>query len=205
MARKFSARERVLTVLRGRTQKEAAKILRVSPRTIRRWKNEDVRPSNDYDKRLSRVAARERDRIRRDYKDRGEDLPPGGYIPEGHRRRLKNYVRGKPDGTYRDSEWLNYNVAEMTLQEILDLIKWGRDQGYTALQVIYHVPKGGTSLGGREYKKAGNAMTVPEDLTAEFFEDDAGILDYLNEVMFPGARDRGGKKRSIKFIAFLTD
>lgn len=101
-----SARDDVLLVLRGRTQKQAAQFLGVSERTIRRWKNEGVTPSPQHALVLKKAATHER-----------------RVLSQPTRRRLKEYVKGLPTGKTYQSDWLSYKVEGLSPSDIFSLVK----------------------------------------------------------------------------------
>lgn len=166
-APRYSARDNIMAVLQGRTQREAAAFLGVSERTIRRWKNEGVQPSRQHAPVLSQGAARARKSIR----DSARKIPtitpvPRIPVPPRVTRRTIHVrdIRGQPTGQMRLSDWASYDVRDMENTDIHVLLKWARDRN-AVIQITYHVPKGGTSLGGRELREGGNASTSLIDLT----------------------------------------
>lgn len=180
---------------------EAAKVLRVSVRTLRRWKNEGARPRAKTRQEKARVfrldklakkseAATQREitRDRRKHPDAlritRRDLP---VLPVGHRRRLKKYQRTKggrikPTGEEYDSSIVNYNVRGWTFREIAALVlqAW---RGKKPFQFVYEVPAGGSlpkSGRSKERKVKHTTRTGTAPIDPYGLETQAEVLDVLN-------------------------
>lgn len=93
----FSARENVWQLYQTRTISEIAKLLKVDRRTVQRWKNQDRKPSDKLEKKLTRAASREREERQAYNKQSGEDfkLPNVPVLPFGKRRFLKDKLSEK--------------------------------------------------------------------------------------------------------------
>lgn len=180
---------------------EAAKALRVSVRTLRRWKNEGTQPRartraekarvEKLDKAARKaegITAREIARDRRKHpkalRITKRDLP---VLPVGHRRRLKKYQRDKkgrirPTGDEYDSSIVNYNVRGWSFREIAALVLQAWKAG-KPFQFVYEVPAGGSLPKSgrsperkvRQTTRAGTAPIDPYGLQTQ-----AEVLDVLN-------------------------
>lgn len=134
---RYSARDRVVTILsQGLTQKQAAKLLGVSERTIRRWKNEGVKPLSTNDHKLSLVSSRIRKRERR------HGAPNLPVIPPTQRRKLREYQNGKWTGKYKWSDWLTHDVRKFSNDDIFTLLQVLRDQKATVQFLVKVVVRG---------------------------------------------------------------
>jgi transcriptional regulator with XRE-family HTH domain len=163
-----STRAQILTVLQRYSQREAAQRIGVSERTIRRWKNEGVEPVNEF------IALSLRDEFgtvkraikRRNLRETRGYEPIETEVPLLAERQLlqQRDKFGELTGERYDSDWVNYNVSRLDNKDILDALKLLRDRGET-VQIIYRIPPGGTSPGGRTFPKGGRGSTGAEDLT----------------------------------------
>lgn len=154
MARAPSNRERLLTLLQAYTQREAASILGVSERTVRRWKNQESTPTKNLDV-LQREAAKIRRRILRQPQryEQKFHVPRTPVVPIGERRSLRVYdSRGEWTGAYIESDWVNYDVRTWEPERIADLLAYLRDRGLTTIQLIYWRPAFTDSPTGRGRK-----------------------------------------------------
>lgn len=131
-----SARDDVLLVLRARRQKQAAQFLGVSERTIRRWKNEGVTPSLKNAPVLQKAALHER-----------------RVLSQPTRRRLNEYVKGKPTGKTYQSDWLSYQTEHLSPSDLFSLVKRVRGkkerEGYDELLaqfILMHVDERGKDI-----------------------------------------------------------
>jgi hypothetical protein len=195
--KRYTTRERALMLLETRTQKQAAKLLGVSDRTIRRWKNREVeRPIPVNEERLIARAARDRERLQREWHRAGHGirLPPRPRITvRASRQHIKQRdIQGRETGRYRDSEWLALHVHNLNNLEIARLLMQFKDQGEFAFQVKYRVPKGGLSPDPmkrqRPAKEAYTVRSRMEYLNA--FEDDTDLMmffDHIRNDNVPGA------------------
>ena len=121
----LSLRERVLLLLQNKTQKQAASILGISERTIRRVKNVE-----GYDTRVSKktesIIQSQSNNIIKKATSKRRSKDTESKLEWGRRRDLRNYktVRGKRlwDGSYRRSDWITYNVSFMSPRAILSLM-----------------------------------------------------------------------------------
>ncbi len=143
------------------TQAQAAKMLGISERQLRRYKNGErnaagqkyeVRAASERDARIHRVATKIRRGIldidRREIERTGSrqvvphDL---SVLPRGERRTLKVYKNGiwtgkgkkipDPEDFY-DSDWMNYDVRGMSRTQIFALLKFFVRRKAT-VQLIY--------------------------------------------------------------------
>lgn len=150
----------VALILETHTQKEAALLLNVSDRTIRRWKNEGSIPKPERVKRIN-IIAREEIKIRAASKKK--------HIP------IKLVRMTGGSYYYAVKGQTNWNMA-MLLKYIHSIAP----QGYPPLfRFIIRIPTGGTSPGGREYKQGGFYSTMAMSL--EHATTDNDYLDYIEE------------------------
>jgi transposase len=211
----YSVAARVALLLRDHTQKEIAKRLGVSERTIRRWKNEEkrspraraaVRPSVTVERLLTRESNRERRRIvsHDERLARGRQPVPKqlDVTPIGERRALRNYRQGKWDGTYRESAWINYDVSGLKMNTMLAMLRTyiGED---LSVQFIFRAALDEPGISGRVIKDASGrpaymrAASAPEYMGD--IEDESQLADMLDEnfnrpgrrAMYIAVHDRG--------------
>ena len=160
----FSAREKIVTLLQKHTQKEAAKILGVNERTIRRWKNEGSIPKINNDKILTQQSSK----VRRALYKQGS---PRIAIPlPTKKKKLREYVNGKWTGRYKKSSWLSYSVAKLSHHDIFNVLKTFRDQG-KKVQLVYR---------SSELKKK-RAVSAIEDLRGA---SDSELWEILFELLW---------------------
>jgi transcriptional regulator with XRE-family HTH domain len=157
----ISVRAQVLTALQKWTQKELAARIGVSERTIRRWKNENVQPALDFTRfalqdefSLVRRAIR-----RRTKREAPRADPPEVHVPLlGERRELIEYdERGHDTGGHYDSDWVNYNVSRLDMNEVFDILRELRDRAAT-VQIIFRVkqyPEGNRQLAAGSHQATG--------------------------------------------------
>lgn len=228
--RRYSLRDKLVTLtqatkfveVRGRpkmvpryTQADIAGKLGVSTRTIRRWKNEGVRPA-EYrpeilaaEKRLQREFERERKRVaaeagrdRRAHPNAPRLEKKLRVLPEGHRRQLKVYERGRDTGRTRSSEWINYDVRAWNVREIFDVVKALRDEG-RIIQLVYKIPKGARyprdarGRPGKVVTKTTRTGSPPLDLSNL---DDGELMDFLLQYV---DAEKGPKARSLVYVSAL--
>jgi transcriptional regulator with XRE-family HTH domain len=145
------------------TKAELARRLGVSARTVSRWLNDEAKPSPETMQRIDKTLRKEYKRVR-DTADRinrhFDARPPRMAIPiAGERRMLHKYDRyGKDTGELEASDWVNYDVRTYDVQTIFDMLR-GLKEKRRVIQLIYKIPKGGTSLGGKEYEGGGRSST----------------------------------------------
>jgi hypothetical protein len=72
----------------------------------------------------------------------------------------------------------------MSMQDIRAILRWLRDRD-RIVRVIYKIPKGGTSLGGRDYLKGGQSSTEWEADFGMFTDDE---IDAWMGDLFAGHR-----------------
>lgn len=197
MARRspYSARERVLVLLQQRTQKEVARILGVSDRTVRRWKNESVVPVERHDAALTHESNRERRRLTIHNKRLSHGKQPAmrdvPVIPVGVRRALKEYKNGKFTGRFRESEWVNYSVEKLSQRDVFALVGSMRRQ-FLVVQFIFDANKDDPAATGRFIiDKVGNVrkirgVSVPQDMSV--VESDADVADLIAPYYPPNPR-----------------
>jgi len=236
VARKRTVRAQLLTLLarerktwnrqarkhemRRPTQVRVARELKISERTLRRWKNEGVEPSRSRPqsqravRRLAETSGRElerlttillRDRMRhpKALKVKREKLPT---LPPMHRRELKRYrfdrERGRTvaTGETYESNWANYDVSGWQFKEIAEFLfqVW---RGKRPFQFVYEVPAGGSlpASGGkpaRRVRKKTRSATAPINPGA--FETEDELLTFLAQYI---GFERTVKGRRLLFIA----
>lgn len=164
MSIKYSVSEKLALLLSGATQKQVALKLGVSERTVRRWKNEDVKPLASNARNLTKSFKSAR---------KTKEHAPAA------RRDLREYdQKGKWTGRYRKSDWLNYDTSFMAPKSIFNLIKRVRDKnareegGELLVQLIMKVE---TLTGAKQ-----NARTAIVDLS-EF--DDVDIWEWIESAL----------------------
>jgi len=188
MANRRSTREKILTLLQDHTQAEVAKRLRVSTRTIRRWKNDGVNPVAHNAKRLSNAVSRTISQIKKMdseygvvYKKTGKVLRkpiPTVNLPIqliGRRRVMHDIVTGEP----RLSENVFFLVDKLSEKDIHNFLKTIRDSGkYDAYMLIGIVPYGGTSPEGSQLSVGDRFGHVPE----QFFYKQKGRIQKISDI-----------------------
>lgn len=209
MAKRLSFEVLIRTALLGAippgkekaNQSELARRLGVSRRTVGRWLNDEAKPSPRTLERIEgtlraeykRVTAATR-RINRHFK---ADPPPMAIPFAGERRMVRERdMYGKETGKEFASDWVNYDVGDYDIKAIFDLLRGLRERG-SAIQIVYRVPKGGTSLGGREYKGGGRASTTPQEINPEWSDSE------LWERTIGPLHDHPGAKLRVLYIAVL--
>jgi len=188
MARKISFEVLIRTAFLGAipkrgkhpTKTELARRLGVSRSTVRRWLNDESKPAPITLDRMEKTLRKEYKRVRSisDRSNRAERAtPPPMAIPFAGRRMMikERDIYGEETGRKILSEWVNYPVFDYDRRAVFDLLRGLRDSG-AVVQFIYRVPRGGTSLGGREYKGGGRSSTGPLKLSedmgdAELYEN----------------------------------
>jgi hypothetical protein len=213
--RRYSLRDKLVTLAQSHTHKEMAKMLRVSERSIRRWKNENIQPASYLPtieqglERLQHNFEREHKRVEKSLRDDRKKHPNAPRIehkvkilPPAARRQLKTYEAGRDTGRTRASEWINYDVGAFNLREIFDVVKALRDEG-RIVQLIYRIPKGARyprdSRGrpGKVVSKSTRTGTPPLDLSNL---DDGELMDFLLRY---AEAERGPKARQILYVSAL--
>lgn len=193
----YSVAARVAVLLREHTQKEVARQLGVSERTIRRWKNQEkrspsaraaIRPSHAVEPRLTEASNRERRRIVQHNVRLSHGRQPiprnVDVLPVGERRSLRNYRQGKWDGTYRESAWINYDVSGLNTNTMLQMLSTfsGED---ISVQFIFRAALDEPGVSGRVIKDSGGrplylrAASAPEYMGD--IEDDSQLADMIDE------------------------
>lgn len=216
--RRYSLRDKLVTLSASFTQRQMAARFRISERTIRRWKNEGVEPNRNLrhivravDDRLQDEFEREHKRVVKNLRDDRRKHPDAPrlerklkILPEGSRRELKVYERGRDTGLTRASDWINYDVRAMNTAEILEVMKAIRDEG-KLMQMVYRIPKGARyprdarGRPGKVMNKSTRTGTPPVDLSNM---DDGDLLDFL--LRYTDA-EPGPKSRRILYVSALAD
>jgi len=178
--RKLATVDRVLTVLQTRTQKQAAKFLNVSERTIRRWKNEGVEPTAPHREILVERSSRERTRLRRQAAREGFVLPDTRVQLPG-RRQTRLDPRDPKRQRRIPSDTVIYKVDKSRMADMLALMQSYRDQG-GAFRVVHELPAGKTDYTKQKYGKKRNVSTTWESIAQSRFQSDDGVLDFLQDL-----------------------
>jgi hypothetical protein len=150
-----SIQAQVITALQKHTQKQLAAKIGVSERTIRRWLTGETEPAPHAFSRLSlqdefKLVRRGVRYHTRKYAPHAD--PPEAQIPlRGERRALRSYdENGKWIGAKKDkhgneyggktyeSDWVNYNVSALPVNEVFAILSKLRNRGAT-IQVIFRV------------------------------------------------------------------
>jgi len=162
--RRYTVRDRVALLATRYTQKQIAEKLGVSVRTVRRWKNEGVTPhSVQAQAKLRSLATSVRKTLQTQARKARAPLPQVPVPPKA--RRVLRLDPSDPKLVRRiDSDTVSYDVRKMSEDDIRAILQWLRDRD-RIVRAIYKIPKGGTSLGGRDYPKGGQSST---DWEADF-------------------------------------
>lgn len=136
----------------GVTQKSLSNRLSVSERTIRRWKNEGVKPrSSGVFSRVVKLASVEKKRLRSRAKRAGVELPDISLPPDTK----KLYWRDPNDDTREfESDTVSYDVHRFDTDYIIELLRYLRDERY-AIRLVYKVP-----AGQPEYSRSSGRSTI---------------------------------------------
>lgn len=170
MARRTaSTRAQVLTVLQRYSQREAADRIGVSTRTIRRWKNEGIEPRNPF---VELALRDEYGRVAGSIKRRNLKTAPGAHPPDtdipvyaDRKEIVERDKRGEPTGQYTDSDWVNYNVALLNDDDIVDFLERLRKRGKGQMvNIVFHIPAGRRYPGGPVVAKSQRGGTGPMSL-----------------------------------------
>lgn len=216
MARsRYSIRDKLLTLAQAMTQKQIARELGISERTVRRWKNEGVEPNRALrrvaraETKLQRSFEREHKRIvedirrdRRKHKGAPRIEKKVRVLPPGERQQLRVYRAGRDTGQLRTSEWINYRVEALGLKEIFEIVRALRDEG-RIVQLIYRIPKGARypddarGKPGRVVKQSTRTGSPPLDLSNL---DDGDLMDFLLRYV---DAEPGPKSRRILYVSAL--
>lgn len=185
MAQRSLADSLVILVRKGLTVAKIAKRYGVSERTIRRWKNQGVQPNTVNRRSVVPHILRDKNteirRLRAVAKRSGAVFPdvPVPVVTE----RIQRRDALKPD-TFVDSDSVFYHVKGYSARDIFELMRLLRNEK-KIVRIIYKVPKGGTSLGGREYAKGGRTSTDWERFYSEFSDDDLfGLIETVRPERF---------------------
>lgn len=214
--RRYSLRDKLVTLSQAHTQREMVRMFRISERTIRRWKNEGVEPNRNLRRivraegKLQDAFERERKRVVKALRDDRRKRPGAPrleqklrILPPGMRRELKVYERGRDTGRLRLSDWINYDVRKMNVTEILEVVKAIRDEG-KLMQTIYRIPKGARyprdarGRSGKVVSKSTRTGTPPIDLSNM---DDGDLMDFLLRYI---DLKPGPKSRRILYVSALA-
>lgn len=181
MAR-YSTRDKIALLSTVYTQKEIAARLRVSVRTVRRWKNEGVEPRKPPES-LTRETANVHRQLRRAANKARAPLPRVPVPPKV--ARVQRLDPADPKLQRRiASDTVSYDVRNMTESDIRRVLRYLRDTD-RIIRMIYKIPRGGTSLGGRDYPKGGQAST---DWEADYGEFSNADIDGLLSQVFANSR-----------------
>lgn len=218
----YSVQARVALLLREHTQKQVARQLGVSERTVRRWKNAEKRsptarravaPSSTVERRITQHANRERRRIVQHNERLSHARQPVprdvDVLPVGERRSLRIYKGGKFTGAYRESAWINYNVRGLNPNTMLQMMQTfsGED---LYVQFIFRAALDEPGISGRVIKDASGrplymrAASAPEYMGD--IEDDSQLADMLDEnfnrpgrrALYIAVHDLAGKTAKVK-------
>lgn len=180
---------------------EVAKLVGVSERSLRRWKNEGVQPRDaGTAQRLTKTAAEARRRVRR-AGARGADrfVVPNVPVPPITKRIYWRADTDPPGKRTRRSDTISHDLRGLTIGDVLALLRYyavRRGQ----IRFVYRVPKGGTSLGGREYNKAINASTGWITLTPWLSDD--RLLGMMYDLHPSGTTSQG---RRLLYLMVQSD
>jgi transcriptional regulator with XRE-family HTH domain len=179
-----TVRDKVALLATRYTQKQIAEKLGVSTRTVRRWKNENVQPARvQTEAKLRSLAASVRKTLQAQARKARAPLPNVPVPPKA--RRVLRLDPSDPKLVRRiDSDTVSYDVRGMSMQDIRAILRWLRDRD-RIVRVIYKIPKGGTSLGGRDYLKGGQSSTEWEADFGMFTDDE---IDAWMGDLFAGHR-----------------
>lgn len=194
------------------TQKEIAKFLGVSERTVRRWKNQEVlKPSPLSQKKLVQKSTQSREHLlRRAHEEakRGRvkyKLPR--VLPSVQISRQLKKIRdreGRETGEYTVSDWLTLHVEFLTTAEIARLVINFQRQGNYQFVTVYKVPPAGDSpeprkkpLTSKEKRHSRRVGTRTERLN-DFTEAD--LIAYFDAIMLNNAENY---TRKILYVRLL--
>lgn len=182
--KRYSVRDRVALLATRYTQKQIAEKLGVSVRTVRRWKNENVQPARPETlEAIRKTAETVRRTLAREARKARAPLPKVAVPPKT--ARIQRLDPTDPKLVRRiDSDTVSYDVRGMSMQDIRAILRWLRDRD-RIVRVIYKIPKGGTSLGGRDYLKGGQSSTEWEADFGMFTDDE---IDAWMGELFAGHR-----------------
>ena len=120
---KLTPREYVILLLQGKTQKQLAKELGISERTIRRIKNESLNHSprviQAVEKLAKQIVKRSISKSRKP--ETQETKRPVNQW--GKRRDLRKYKGKKWTGEYYKSDWILFDVSFLSKFSLLELIQ----------------------------------------------------------------------------------
>lgn len=208
--RRYSTREKIVTLSQSFTQKKIARMLRVSERTVRRWKNEGVEPATpqraarlqrSFESEAKRVGAALRRDIRK-HPEAPRIEKRVRVVPKGERRVLAERAAGKKTGRFVESAWINYDVSKMNVKEIHAILAALRDDD-RVVQLIYKIPKGGRyprDARGRPGRQVSKPVRTGSSITDLSNLDDADLMDFLLTFTDP---EPGPKSRRILFVSAL--
>lgn len=181
MAR-YSTRDKIALLSTVYTQREIAARLGVSVRTVRRWKNEGVEPRRAPET-LARETTNVHRQLRRAANKARAPLPRVPVPPKV--RRVQRLDPSDPKLVRRiASDTVSYDVRNMSESDVRRVLRYLRDTG-RIVRLIYKIPKGGTSLGGRDYPKGGQASTDWEADFGDFENDD---IDAMMQNVYANSR-----------------
>jgi len=182
----------VVSLSAPRTQKEVGRMLGVTDRTVRRWKNEEVlQPMRRHARKLAELSRHERERIYRETRlvaSQGKtkyrlprDLPP---LPASRRLLKERDVQGRETGRYKPTDWLWFDVKRLRASEIVDLLLAFQRQGNYMFQVLFRLPANAAPRGGTDpaiTSFARNEMTGTEQLR---LHDAESLQNFLEDIPY---------------------
>lgn len=186
--RKLLSADYVQQVLQTRTQKQAAEFLGIGERTLRRIKNiPGYQPRETTIKRVAHAGERERARVSRvrvtqKLRGRGSFRVPKLRVIPPVKRQTRLDPRDKRLKRRMWSDTLAFDVRKLRGADLLELLQYYRDRG-VPVNIIYRVPEGGRSLGGRTYPDGGRAGTGWESLEGW---SDQELLDWIADIQKAG-------------------
>ena len=146
---RYTINEALATLLQQNSQRGAAKKLGVNSRTLERWLSGEYAPSKASQEKIRHAAGNVRRQLvakakRENYEPIRATVPVYGY-----RRKLRQHGReGKPTGQMIYSDWTNYRVDRLSLEQALAVLSDIQRMG-TLVQFIFYDLLGINSDGSR--------------------------------------------------------
>lgn len=164
----YTVQDKVLTVLQRHTQAEAARLMGVSPRTIRRWKNENVQPCESYSKRLTHEAARERRTIERYGSAPSQNFePPKLRVPVPAARQTRRDPSDKSGKKKIPSDTIIFDVRKLRPADIAALVTHYRKRK-GSFRVILRLPPNKISKKFGAYPKGQRNVSTQWEFMEQF-------------------------------------